>query len=183
MTAVALVQQSDNADVQAAFEKAEAHFGHVPNLVRALGTNAAMCRTITAFMIQSLQEGRVSWKFKEIVVLKTLASNHSHYSYGAHEAVALALGNTPTKVGAVANSLWQISDEYTQAEKDVLELVDQIGRDANDVSDELWDRLRANWDAGQLVELDALITTFILIGKVGDTLGVSEPVLFTRNVA
>jgi len=183
MTAVALVKKSDNSDVQAAFAQAEKHFGHVPNLVRALGSNAAMCRTITAFMVQSLQDGRVPWKFKEIVILKTLASNHSHYSYGAHEALALALGNSPSKVGAVSNSLWKVSSEYSDAEKNVLELVTQIARDANDVSDELWDRLRKDWDAGQLVELDALITTFILIGKMGDTLGVAEPVLFTRKVA
>jgi alkylhydroperoxidase family enzyme len=183
MPATALVQESDNADVQEAFKVAEEHFGHVPALVRAMGANPAMCRTITAFFAQSLKEGRVSWAFKELVILKTLRAIGAYYSYGAHEALAIELGNSAEKVGDLANSLWRSSPHYSDGERVVLELVEQIGVDANDVSDELWERLRDHWDAGQLIELNAVITTFVMIGRVGDTLGVSEPVLFKRAVA
>ncbi len=55
--------------------------------------------------------------------------------------------------------------------------------DANAVDAELWTRLRASWDEGQLIELTPVITTFIMIGRVGDSLGVSDPVLFTKAVA
>jgi len=162
--------------------RAEAHFGHVPNLVKVLATNPAMCRTITDFLIQSLGPGRIEWGFKELVILKTLRALKSFYSYGAHERLAYDMGVPADRIGDIANSLWRTSPHFSEAEKLVFELVDQIAVDANDVSDALWEQLRAHWDHGQLLEITAVITTFIMIGRVGDTLGVSDPVLFTKVV-
>ena len=64
----------------------------------------------------------------------------------------------------------------------MLELAEQVARDANDVHDELWQRMKAHWDSGQLLEMNAVITTFIQIGRIGDTLGVCDAVLFTKEV-
>lgn len=163
-------------------DRAEDHFGHLPNLTKALANNPAMCRSITDFLVQSMGPGRIDWGFKELIVLKTLRSLKSFYSYGAHERLALELGVPVEKIGDVANSLWRTSPYYTEAEKAVFELVEQIGRDANDVSDELWEKLRAHWEDGQLLEINAVITTFIMVGRLGDALGVSDPVLFTKPV-
>ena len=90
------------------------------------------------------------------------------------------MGVLAAKIGDIANTLWQSSPRFTDAERVVFELVDQI---AVDVSDEVWERLRANWDHGQLLEITAVITTFIMIGRVGDALGVPDPVLFTKELA
>ncbi len=178
------VQLLDHANVDPALtdvlDRAEAHFGHLPNLVRALASNPAMCRTITDFLIQSLRPGRVDWAFKELIILKTLRAFKSFYSYGAHQRLALALGVPADKVGDVANALWRTSPHFTDAERQVFALVEQIARDANDVGDDLWTSLRAHWDHGQLLEIVAVITTFVMIGRVGDALGVSDAVLFSR---
>ena len=171
-------QTSD--DLDDVLEHAEAYFGHLPNLVRVLASNPAMCRTITDFLIQSLGPGRLDWGFKELIILKTLRATGSHYSYGAHERIAAGLGVSTDKIGDVANSIWQTSDHFTDGERAIFALVEQIDEDANDVSDELWDELRAHWDNGQLLEANAVITTFLMIGRVGDALGVSDPVLFER---
>jgi len=180
MPAVATLDKSAAPEALAdVFDRTKAHFGRIPNLVRALESNTEMCRSITGFLIQSLGPGRIDWAFKELVVLKTLRAMGSFYSYGAHEKLARDLGVSDDKLGDVANSLWQISEHYTDAEKAVFELVEQTARDANDVSDALWERLRAHWDNGQLLEINAVITTFIMIGRVGDTLGVVDVELFT----
>ena len=184
MPATALLEPTTaDASVADVLQAAEAHFGHVPNLVKALASNPALCRSITNFLIQSLGLGRLDWGFKELIILKTLRAMKSFYSYGAHERLAIELGESNDRLGDIANSLWRTSDHFSEGEKTVFELVDQIARDANDVSDELWERLRAHWDHGQLLEVTAVITTFIMIGRVGDALGVSDPVLFSRPVA
>jgi len=175
-----LEREQADASLDGVLEKAEARFGHLPNLVRAMASNPAMCRTITDFMLQSLGPGRVDWALKELVILKTLRAIGSYYSYGAHEKLAADLGVPEEKIGDVANSLWVSSPHFTEAERVLFEFVEQIGEDANAVSDELWERLREHWDAGQLVEIDAVITTFIMIGRLGDALGVADPVLFSR---
>ncbi len=183
MPATQLLEQTDaEASVADVMQRAEAHFGHVPNLVRALAANPAMCRSITDFLIQSLGPGRINWDFKELIILKTLRALKSFYSYGAHERLATELGVSAEKIGDIANSLWRTSGHFTEGEKTVFELVDQIARDANDVGDALWERLRSYWDNGQLLEITAVITTFIMIGRVGDALGVSDPVLFSKPV-
>lgn len=184
MPAVTLVERQDaDASLQDVFAAAEAHFGQVPNLVKALASNPEMCRSITEFLLQILAPGRLDWPLKELLILKTLRATKSHYGYGAHERLALELGVSAEKIGDLANSLWCESPHFEQGERALLELVEQVARDANDVGDELWQRLRAHWDHGQLLEANALITSFIMIGRVGDALGVADPVLFTRAAA
>ncbi|MDH3244107.1 MAG: carboxymuconolactone decarboxylase family protein [Saprospiraceae bacterium] len=177
-----LTKEQVEGNVKDVFNRAENHFGRIPNLVKVLATNPSMCTSITDFLIQSLGPGRVDWGFKELIILKTLRVMGSFYSYGAHERLAMELGVSEDKIGDLANSIWKSSPHYNEAEKVVFELVEQIGIDANDVSNELWDRLRNHWDNGQLLEINAVITTFIMIGRVADTLGVSDPVLFTKDV-
>ena len=164
------------------FEAAERHFGKVPNLIKALASNPTLCRSITDFMIAGLRPGRVDWGFKELLILKTLRAMKSYYSYGAHEKLALDLGVAEEKIGDLANSLWRTSPRFTEGERVIVEFAEQVARDANDVHDELWRRMKAHWDSGQLLEMNAVITTFIQIGRISDTLGVCEPALFTKPV-
>ena len=182
MAVVKLVEQPIEG-TEAVYQASKEFFGHVPNLVKALGSNKNMCNSITNFMIQSMGEGRVNWAFKELVILKTLKAMGSHYSFGAHEKIARELGVSDEKLGDLNNSLWENSPHYSQGEKLVFHLIRQIGIDANDVKAELWEELKQHWDYGQLIEINAVITTFLMIGRVGDALGVSDPVLFTKPLA
>lgn len=181
MPATAAVD-APTADVEETYLKAEDFFGHVPNFVKVLGTNPAFCASITDFVIQAMGEGRVSWAFKELVVLKTLRATGSYYSYGAHERLAAELGNSPDRIGDLNNSLWQDSPHFTEGERAVFALIEQMVVDANDVGDDIWGPLLDHWDHGQLLELNAVITTFINLGRMFDTLGVSDPVLFSKPV-
>jgi alkylhydroperoxidase family enzyme len=182
MPATTLIE-TPTSEVQNIYRQAEAYFGHVPNLVKVLGTNPAFCNSITEFMMEALGEGRVSWAFKELVILKTLRATGCYYGYGAHEKLAQELGNSAERMGDLNNSLWTTSPHFTEGEKAVFALIEQIAIDANAVGDEIWTPLLNHWDNGQLLELNAVITTFLNIGRMGDTLGVSDPVLFTRPVA
>lgn len=183
MPATAVVDQPTTTDVAETFELARNHFGQVPNLVKVLASNPTMCASVTAFFAQALRDGRVDWAFKELVILKTLRVIGAYYSYGAHEKLAIELGNDAARVGDLANSLWRTSAHFSAAERAVFALVEQIGIDANDVGDDIWDDLRRHWDDGQLIELNALITTFVMIGRTADALGVADPTLFARPVA
>jgi alkylhydroperoxidase family enzyme len=174
MPATATIE-TPTPEVQNIYRLAESYFGHVPNLVKVLATNPAFCNSITEFMMEALGEGRVSWAFKELVILKTLRSTGCYYGYGAHEKLAQELGNSPDRLGDLNNSLWTTSPHYSDAERAVFALVEQIAIDANDAGDDIWMPLLEHWDNGQLVELNAVITTFLNIGRMGDTLGVSDP--------
>jgi len=94
--------------------------------------------------------------------------------------LALELGVAPGKIDDLAHGLWHSSPHVTDGERALLALVEQIDEDANDVSDAHWDALRTFWNDEQLLEATAAITTVLMIGRVGDTLGVADPVLFKR---
>jgi len=184
MPAVKLLEIDDvDNSIKELYRETEEHFGQVPNLVKALGNNPTLCKSITRFMIQAMGKGRISWSFKELIILKTLRAMKSYYSYGAHEQIAADLGVSNEKIGDLANSLWQNSPHFDEGEKAVFELIDQIAEDANDVSDALWDRLKQHWENGQLIEINAVITTFIMIGRIGDSMGVSDPKLFSKPIS
>ena len=117
----------------------------MPNIVKALGSNFQMCRTITGFLIQSLKDGLVDWKFKELVIIKTLRAMKSHYSFGAHQKLALELGASENQLSDLSNSLWMDSSNFAEKEKLVFELIEQIAIDANAVPKELWTKLRKHW--------------------------------------
>jgi alkylhydroperoxidase family enzyme len=177
-----MVLDAPTVDVEEVYRDASERFGHVPNFVKELGTNPAFCRSITDLVIRLLQDGRVPWAFKELVILKTLRTSGTYYSDGAHEQLAISLGETAERIGDLNNSLWRESPHFTAAERAVFALIEQIVEDANDVGDDIWEPLHDGWDHGQLLELSALITTVINLGRMFDTLGVFEPVLFTRPV-
>lgn len=182
MPATAVVDRP-TTEIEAVYRDAEEFFGHVPNFVKVLATNPAFCSSITAFVMQALREGRVSWAFKELVILKTLRATGAYYSYGAHEKLAAELGNSAERIGDTNNSLWRTSRHFTETERTVFALVEQIAEDANDVGDDIWEPLLKHWDHGQLLELNAVITTFLNIGRMFDTLGVSDPILFSKPIA
>lgn len=179
---VTALRDTPTDDLADTYAKAEAHFGQVPNFVKALGANPVFCKSLTEFLIQALGEGRVAWAFKELIILKTLRAAGSYYSYGAHEKLALELGNSPQRIGDLAGPLWRTSPHFTDPERAVFALVEQTVVDANDVGDEIWGPLLEHWDNGQLLEITSIINTIINIGRMCDTLGVSDPQLFTRPV-
>ena len=96
---------SPSEDLKPIYKNAKAFFGHVPNIVKALGSIFVMCKSITNFLIQSLGNGLVDWKFKELVILKSLRLMKSHYSYGAHESIAIQLGVTENQLSDISNSI------------------------------------------------------------------------------
>ena len=58
-----------------------------------------------------------------------------------------------------------------------MDLTVQIGIDANRLSKDLWDRLHSHFTEPQIVEAVFTITTYIMVSKFGDALGVElEPV-------
>lgn len=182
MSIVNLLEKKDaNKKVHHIYDKAEKHFGHVPNLVKALANNPTMCTSITNFLVQSLDEGRITWRFKELMIIKTLQEMNSIYSLEGHLQLAKTLGESDDRI--IELSSWEASDKYSDGEKAVFRLIEQIALDPNDVGDDIWKPLKANWDNGQLLEITSIITTFLAIGRIGDGLRVDDKQLFSRAVA
>lgn len=61
---------------------------------------------------------------------------------------------------------------FTEKELTALELADRMTASGQSVSDELWNRLTAHFDEGQIVELVAVIGVFNYFNRFAETLRV-----------
>ncbi len=181
MAVVQLIEPAQaDPSLKPTLEAAERRFGAVPELFKALANNPELCKPIAEFMVESLGPGRVDWALRELLVLRMLHVTETDYGVAHHERLARELGVDGDKIRDVAGDAWRTSPRFKASERTLLEFVDRIAADANDVGDELWIRLTADWRPDQIVEVSMAATTFLMIGKVGDAIGVRDPVLFAK---
>ena len=96
-----------------------------------------------------------------------------------HETVSKRLGISEEKIADIDGDRYKTSPLFTEGEKALLELTHQIGVDANRISNDLWNRIKAHYDESQIVEAVYVITQYIAISKFGDALGVALEPVFT----
>lgn len=96
----------------------------------------------------------------------------------AHTAGAsLRLGIDEQKLSAV----WQYrtSPLYTEAERVALDFALAAASQPNDVTDELFDKMKRHWSEGQIVEILGVVALFGFMNRWNDSLATSleaEPV-------
>jgi AhpD family alkylhydroperoxidase len=129
------------------------------------------------FIMEILKDGKVDWKTKELLILKSTLLNQCHYCVVQHETLSKRMGIPEEKIAALEGDQYKTSPLFTEAEKTILELCAQVWKDANRVSDDLWARIKKHYNEPQIIEILATITAYIMVSKFGDALQVElEPV-------
>lgn len=175
---VSYVEPEDADEATKAFyDRAEGTFEMVLNIFKVFGHTPELGTCFTDSVMAMLKDAELDWKTKELLILKATHRNDCQYCVVQHEAVSQRLGVTKQQIAALDGDAYQSSDLFTDGEKALLDLTVQIGVDANRVSAELWDRVKAHYTEPQIVEAAYVITQYIAISKFGDALGVVlEPV-------
>ncbi len=181
-----LEMEDASPKAQEMYKKAEDRFEMLLNIFKVMGHAPELMSPFSDFIMEILQDGKVDWVTKELLILKSTRLNECHYCVVQHETLSNRLGIPQEKIADLAGDRYKTSDHFNDAEKAILELTEQIWKDANEVSDALWERVKQHYDAGQIVEIVATITTYIMVSKFGDALGVAlepvfdgiEPILF-----
>lgn len=169
----------DDADQQtrAFYDAATERFEMLLNIFKVFGHTPALGSCFTDSVMAMLQDAELDWKTKELLILKATLRNECQYCVVQHEAVSQRLGVTAEAIAALEGDNYKTSDLFSDAEKALLDLTVQIGVDANRVSDDIWDRVKAHYNEAQIVEAVYVITQYIAISKFGDALGVAlEPI-------
>ena len=142
-------------------------FGHTPELVTVF----------TDMIMAILKDSEIDWVTKELLILKASHRNECQYCLVQHETLSKRLGISEENIADIGGDRYETSPHFTEGEKALMGLTVQIGVDANDLSEDLWKRLHANFTEPQIVEAVFTITIYIAVSKFGDALGVElEPV-------
>ncbi len=173
------------------YRKGEERFEMLLNIFKVMGHAPELMAPFADFIMEILKDGRVDWVTKELLILKSTRLNECHYCVVQHETLSTRLGIAEEKIADLSGDRYKTSPHFNEAERAILELTEQLWKDANRVSAELAARVREHYDEGQIVEIVATITTYIMVSKFGDALGVElesvfdgiQPILFREGAA
>ncbi len=156
------------ADVFARF--AAACGGFIPNAMLIMQHRPKILRAFIqmAGAVSDPETSEVDTGFKRLIALVTSYAAGCRYCMSHNAAIAHGTGIDDAKLAAV----WQYrtSPLYTEAERIVLDVALAAGRVPNEVSDEMFARLREHWSDGQIVEIVAMIALFGFLNRWNDTL-------------
>ena len=179
MMGVSYVQRDQaDAEVNAFYDDAEARFELLLNIFKVFGHVPEYGKTWTAVIMAILKDGpELDWLTKELLILKATHRNDCQYCVIQHETLSKRLGISEEKIADIEGDKYKTSPHFTEGEKALMDLTQQIWADANRLSRDLWKRLHEHYTEAQIVEAVFVITMYIQVSKFGDALGVVlEPV-------
>ena len=178
MTVSYIEREQADAQTLAFYDRAEERFQALLNIFKVFGHHPEYGTVFTDLVMAILKDGELDWLTKELLILKATQRNNCQYCVVQHERVSEMLGMQEAKITDIDGDKYKSSPHFTEAERALLDLTVQIGEDANAVPAELWGRLHEHWTDPQIVEAVFVITTYIMVSKFGDALGVELEPMF-----
>lgn len=155
-------------EIAAIYDKVYAVRGNVPNMFRVMAHRPEIFATMQAHFAAVVNQGTVSTKLKELIVVRTSQVNDTPYCLASHTILAKNLGWTDEQLTNLAE--WQHREDFTPAEKAALRLAETVTRDPHAVTDEQFAELRSYYDEGEIVELLCAIGLFNYFNRFNNAL-------------
>jgi len=174
MMGVSYVQREDASDeVNKFYDAAEERFQMLLNIFKVFGHTPEYGKAWTEVIMAILKDGpELDWVTKELLILKATHRNDCRYCVIQHERVSNMLGISDEKIADIEGDKYKTSPHFTDGEKALMDLTQQIWVDANRLPRDLWNRLHQHYSEPQIVEAVFVITMYIQVSKFGDALGV-----------
>ncbi len=162
--------------VAAALERAERE---LPLFLNQIGTLAHLPGIVGRLLDLYLAFPRESLLPRPLVELAILTVSHVNacqYCIVHHSALGASHGVGLDELRALQAGDWRTAPVFDETERAVIEYAEQVTRDANGVSDELFGRLREHFTGPQIVELTLRIALCGFFNKFNQALQIDlEP--------
>ena len=174
MMGVSYVQREQASDeVNQFYNDAEERFKMLLNIFKVFGHVPEYGKAWTSVIMAILKDGpELDWLTKELLILKATHRNDCRYCVIQHERLSGMLGMADEKIADIEGDKYKTSPHFSEGEKALMDLTQQIWADANRLSRDLWQRLHEHYTEAQIVEAVFVITMYIQVSKFGDALGV-----------
>lgn len=159
-------------EARAFYDEAENRFGDLLNVFKVLGHQPEYGQAFTDTVLAILKDGVLSWRTKELLILKTTCENACRYCLVQHERVAEMLEVAPGKIAALEGDGYRSSPHFTAAERSLLDLCMAMCRDATDVPAHVWRALRRHWSEAEIVDAAFVVSFYTAVSRFVDALGV-----------
>ena len=143
--------------------------GFIPNAMLIMQHRPKILRAFIqmARAVADPETSEVDAGFKRLIAHVASRAAGCSYCMSHTAGSALRSGIGDTKLAAV----WEhrTSPLYTAAERIALDVALSAGRAPNEVTDEMFAKLREHWNDGQIVEIVAVIAQFGFLNRWNDT--------------
>lgn len=145
-------------EVRPIFETYLKERGNIPNMFRTAAVRPAHLQTMIAHFRTVMNEGTVPALLKELLWVRVSHLNQCRYCLNSHTVLARRHGASDSLVEAVqGRGATTAVDALEPGWRAALAYADVLHGSGHDVTDELYSRLTAAWDPGQIVEITMVI--------------------------
>jgi 4-carboxymuconolactone decarboxylase len=111
---------------------------------------------------------------RELIIMRIAVLNRADYEWGAHHAVALGAGISPTQLAALRLPSAPTDPVFSPVQHRVLTYTDAMTTDIQ-VRETVFDGLRADFSVPELVEITATIAAYNMVSRFLVALEVELP--------
>lgn len=166
---LAPLPQDAHPELKDVFESYVRALGFVPNSVLIMQRKPRLVRALAQLSAAVWDpESEVPVAFKRLVAHVASRAHGCRYCMAHTAGAALRLGVEDKKLETV----WEFrtSPLFTEKERVALEFAIAAASQPNDVSDELFARMKQQWSEGEIVEITAVIALFGFMNRWNDTM-------------
>lgn len=144
--------------------------GKMLNLYRMLLHSPPVADGWRAFLTAIRQQGKLSGRLRELVIMRIAVVNGAEYEFRAHVPFALQEGLSDAQLEALRRGDFSGFDDVERA---VLQYADSMTRDVH-VPDEVFAQVKPHFPEREMVELTATIAAYNLVSRFLEALQVDH---------
>ena len=155
-----------------AYAVSRRRYGHVLGPVAMAAHNPGVLAGYVSFELALERANRLDRRLEELAGMRSAQLTGCPFCIDFGQALVMELGITPQQVAELDR--WRDSTAFSEDEQLVIEYAEAMANTPVQVSDELFDRLRARFDEAAIVELTAAIAMENYRGRFNHALGLGS---------
>ncbi len=169
MARIAPDAEATTPELQASFERYKKHLGFIPNSVLILQRRPQMVLALGQLIAAAwAPDSTVDAGFKRLIAYMASHAAGCQYCVAHQVSGALHLDVSEQKLAAIWE--YETSPLYSEMERVALEFAAAAASVPNNVTDELFDRMKEHWNEDQIVEITGVISVFGFLNRFNDTM-------------
>ena len=165
-----LKKEEVSLETKAIFEGIENNFGMIPNLFATIAYYPKALKPIIDLYQAIAKESTIDPKLQELANLEVSRINRCNYCLTHHAQMAKMFGLSDEQINALKTGY--SNKGFTDKEQIVIEYARQVTKDAEEVAEDLFKRLRLYFNDSQIVNLTLIIGLMNVFNRFNGALGV-----------
>ena len=165
-----LRKEEAQGETKEIFTALERQFGMIPHLFATIARYPQVLKPILDLYQALSKESAIEPGLQELANLEVSQINRCHYCLTHHTQMAKMQGLKSVQIEAINTG--EFDQDFSDKEKTVIEYARQVTKDAENVSDELFQRLKSHFSDSDIVNLTLIIGLMNVFNRFNGALGV-----------